>query len=77
MHYKYWQGSSSNSIAASIIVLTFCMGGCIPTNDASSSSGEQVLIETILENNLTAIRGEARTVEDSTTEKILKISEAA
>ena len=76
MNYKYMAESGGITVTALITILAFCAGGCIRTDDAPNGGDGLVSIETILENNLAAVRSDSRTVEVSTTEKILNIAEA-
>lgn len=61
---------------ALVTMLTFCMGGDTQADVASDTGDGPVSLETILENNLAAVRSDSRTVEVTTTEKVLKIAEA-
>jgi hypothetical protein len=69
MDNKYQPKSGVVSITFLLAVLTLGMGGCDQT-------ARQISIETILDNNLAAVRDDAQIGSVSTTEKIVEISES-
>ena len=76
MNDRYSPNFVGITTAALVAISTFCMIGDAQAEDASATGDGQVSLETILENNLAAERGDFRTAVVTTTEKVLKIVEA-